>query len=160
MIVGVHSDAMIVFDLKCRKEHVFEAWFPDSASYAEQAAAGKVLCPVCGSRKVTKALMAPNVASSKELVSAPQPAAGQREAVAIAESAKAGELRRLLRELRNHVEQNCDYVGERFAEEARRIHYGETDPRGIYGETSDAEAEALADEGIEIARVPWLRENS
>src|SRR3546814_3404089 len=62
--------------------------------------------------------------------------------VAVAESAKAAELRRLLRELRQHVEHNCDYVGERFAEEARKIHYGETDPRGIYGETSDAEAEA------------------
>lgn len=156
---------MIVFDLKCRKEHVFEAWFPDSASFAEQAAAGKVLCPVCGSRKVTKALMAPNVATSKELAPAPRPAeAGRRESVAVAEGvpegARAGELRRLLRELRSHVEQNCDYVGERFAEEARKIHYGETDPRGIYGETSDAEAEALADEGIEVARVPWLRENS
>src|SRR3546814_395382 len=77
-------------------------------------------------------------------------------AVAVAESAKAAELRRLLRELRQHVEHNCDYVGERFAEEARKIHYGETDPRGIYGETSDAEAEALEDEGIALARVPWL----
>src|SRR5512138_3386973 len=152
---------MIVFDLKCRKEHVFEAWFPDSASFAEQAAAGKVLCPVCGSRKVAKALMAPNVATSKKPAPVPRPAeAGRRESVAVAEGAPggvgAGELRRLLRELRSHVEQNCDYVGERFAEEARKIHYGETDPRGIYGETSDAEAEALADEGIEVARVPWL----
>jgi hypothetical protein len=152
---------MIVFDLKCRKEHVFEAWFPDSASFSEQAAAGKVLCPVCGSRKVAKALMAPNVATSKERTPTPPPAApGRAESVAVAEGAKAGELRRLLRELRGHVERNCDYVGERFAEEARKIHYGETDPRGIYGETSDSEAEALADEGIEVARVPWLRENS
>lgn len=148
---------MIVFDLKCRKEHVFEAWFPDSASFAEQAAAGKVLCPVCGSRKVAKALMAPNVATSRERAPVSPPAEpARRESVAVAEGAKAGELRRLLRELRSHVEQNCDYVGERFAEEARKIHYGETGPRGIYGETSDTEAEALADEGIELARVPWL----
>lgn len=155
---------MIVFDLRCRKEHVFEAWFPDSASFAEQVEAGKVLCPVCGSRKVTKALMAPNVAGTKgEDKPAQVQAAGKTrpEGAAMAEGAKAGELRRLLRELRQHVEQNCDYVGERFAEEARRIHYGESDPRGIYGETSDTEAQALEEEGIEIARVPWLpRENS
>jgi hypothetical protein len=158
---------MIVFDLKCRKEHVFEAWFPDSASFAAQVEAGKVLCPVCGSRKVAKALMAPNVVSTKGRAAAEPPRAGdagtgaEAGAVAVAESAKAGELRRLLRELRSHVEQNCDYVGPQFAEEARKIHYGETDPRGIYGETSDTEAKALEDEGIEVARVPWLpRENS
>lgn len=151
---------MIVFDLKCRKDHVFEAWFPDSASFASQVEAGKVLCPVCGSRKVAKALMAPNVAKRKSDAAEP-PRRGEAGAVAVGETAKAGELRRLLRELREHVEKNCDYVGERFAEEARRIHYGETDPRGIYGETSEADAEALADEGIEVARVPWLpRENS
>jgi hypothetical protein len=164
---------MIVFDLKCRKEHVFEAWFPDSASFAGQVEAGKVLCPVCGSRKVAKALMAPNVVSTKGRAPAAPPRAGdagtaaepgtaaEAGAVAVAESAKAGELRRLLRGLRSHVEQNCDYVGPQFAEEARKIHYGETDPRGIYGETSDTEAKALEDEGIEVARVPWLpRENS
>jgi hypothetical protein len=79
----------------------------------------------------------------------------------VADSEKAGELRRMLRELREHVENNCDYVGGEFAEEARRIHYGESDPRGIYGETSDDEAKSLEDEGIEVARVPWLpRENS
>lgn len=153
---------MIVFDLKCRKDHVFEAWFPDSASFAEQAAAGKVACPVCGSRKVSKALMAPNVVKTKGRVPAAPRSRGGAEGpsaagtVAVAENAKAVELRRMLRELRQHVEQNCDYVGEGFAEEARKIHYGETDPRGIYGETSDAEAEALEDEGIALARVPWL----
>jgi len=79
----------------------------------------------------------------------------------VADSEKAGELRRMLRELREHVERNCDYVGGEFAEEARRIHYGESDARGIYGETSDDEAKALEDEGIDVARVPWLpRENS
>lgn len=157
---------MIVFDLKCRRDHVFEAWFPDSASFAEQAEAGKVACPVCGSRKVTKALMAPAVlkGGSREET---QPAATATPAESAAPSAamgdaqKAAELRRMLRELRKHVEANCDYVGERFAEEARKIHYGETDPRGIYGETSDDEARSLEEEGIEVTRVPWLpRENS
>ncbi|MGF1593289.1 MAG: DUF1178 family protein [Kiloniellaceae bacterium] len=150
---------MIVFDLKCRKDHVFEAWFPDSASFAEQAAGGKVLCPVCGSRKVTKALMAPNLAGGKGRAAGTERPDGQ--AASHPDSEKAGELRRLLRDLRDHVEKNCDYVGDRFAEEARRIHYGEADARGIYGETSEAESNALKDEGIEVARVPWLpRENS
>jgi hypothetical protein len=150
---------MIVFDLKCRKDHVFEAWFPDSASFAEQADGGKVLCPVCGSRKVTKALMAPNLAAGKGRAAGCE--RSEDKAASSADSQKAGELRRLLRELRDHVESNCDYVGDRFAEEARRIHYGEADARGIYGETSEAESSALKDEGIEVARIPWLpRENS
>jgi hypothetical protein len=152
---------MIVFDLKCRKEHVFEAWFPDSASFTEQVEAGKVLCPVCGSRKVAKALMAPNVVSTKGRAAAAPPRAGdagtgaEAGAVAVAESAKAGELRRLLRELRSHVEQNCDYVGPQFAEEARKIHYGEVDKRGIYGEASPDEAKSLTDEGIDFHSIPW-----
>ncbi|MGD1880102.1 MAG: DUF1178 family protein [Kiloniellaceae bacterium] len=162
---------MIVYDLKCRKDHVFEAWFPDSASFAEQAAGGKVLCPVCGSRKVAKALMAPNVVAKKGRTAGPVKAdakapgggmaPGAAAVTADQDSEKAGQLRRLLRDLRDHVEKNCDYVGPAFAEEARKIHYGETDARGIYGETSADEAEALAEEGIEVARVPWLpRENS
>src|SRR3546814_11584407 len=112
--------------------------------------------------------MAPNVVKTKgRAAAAPQsqgdpegrpdaegrPAAG---AVAVAESAKAAELRRLLRELRQHVEHHCDYVGERFAEAARTIHYGETDPRGLYGATWDAEAEPHADHDTARARVPWL----
>lgn len=158
---------MIVFDLKCRKDHVFEAWFPDSASFAEQAEAGKVVCPVCGSKKVTKALMAPAVLKGSSRAPAqPVPGAegGQNQETAtatFADSEKSAELRRMLHELRQHVEQNCDYVGEQFAEEARKIHYGEADARGIYGETSDEEAQSLEDEGIEVSRVPWLpRENS
>ncbi len=140
---------MIVFDLKCRKSHVFEAWFRDSASFEEQAAAGKVLCPVCGSKKVEKALMAPNLAK------------GEGRKKANAESAEAAEIRRQLKNIREHVEANCDYVGAQFAEEARKIHYGEEERRGIYGETSDEEAKALEDEGVAVQKVPWLpRENS
>ena len=140
---------MIVFDLKCRKAHVFEAWFPDSASFDAQAAAGKVQCPVCGSKKVEKALMAPNVAKGE----ARQSGASDRE--------KAAEIRRQLKDIRRHVEENCDYVGAQFAEEARKIHYGEEESRGIYGEASDEEAKALEDEGVAVQKVPWLpRENS
>ena len=155
---------MIVYDLKCRKEHVFEAWFPDSAGFAAQVESGKVLCPVCGSRKVTKAPMAPKVlkgaAQGVQGNARPQEAPEAAQ-TALVETEKAGELRHMLSELRKHVEKNCDYVGEDFAEEARKIHYGETDPRGIYGQTSDEEAATLQEEGIELARIPWLpRENS
>jgi hypothetical protein len=126
---------MIKYDLKCRRGHVFEAWFRDSAAYDEQVEASKVACPDCGARKVEKAVMAPRLARGAE---------------------KAIELRRALADLRAKVEADCDYVGPQFAEEARRIHYGEAAARGIYGETSSEEAEALAEEGVPFARIPWL----
>lgn len=136
---------MIVYNLRCQGEHVFEAWFRDSGAYDKQAKAGSVSCPICGSSKVEKAPMAPNLAKAR----APQ------------ENDKAGEMRRMLLEMRTQVEENCDYVGEQFSEEARKIHYGETDPRGIYGETSPDEAKSLEEEGVKVQRIPWLpRENS
>jgi len=135
---------MIVYDLKCRKGHGFETWFRDSAAYDEQAAAGKVTCPTCGSRRVEKAPMAPRVAKSRETDSPRDP-----------EAKAQGALLRAARELQRKVEESCDYVGPEFAEEARKIHYGETDPRGIYGETSDDEARDLRDEGVEFGRIPW-----
>jgi hypothetical protein len=134
---------MIVFDLKCPQDHVFEAWFRDSGAFDRQAKAGKVTCPSCGSTKVSKALMAPNIASRKEKSSAEQ-----REA--------ASKTVKLLRELRQHVEKNCDYVGERFAEEAKRIHYGETSKRSIYGEATPEQAKDLLEEGIEFGQIPWV----
>jgi hypothetical protein len=148
---------MILYDLKCHQDHVFEAWFSDSAGFAAQAAGGEVVCPVCGSKKIGKALMAPNVNKGRSRA-AGLPPESREVAVADSQAAtqKAAELRRMLRGLRQHVEQNCDYVGPEFAEEARKIHYGEVDPRGIYGETSAADAKALEEEGIEVARVPWL----
>lgn len=134
---------MIKYELKCRKAHVFEAWFYDSAAYDKQAAGGKVVCPVCGSRKVSKAPMAPRLARSKGAQAAD-------EARQMAKAMKA------LTELREHVEKNADYVGEKFPEEARKIHYGETDKRNIYGEASKEEAKELAEEGIDVAMIPWL----
>jgi hypothetical protein len=142
---------MILFDLKCHKGHVFEAWFRDGATADRQLAGRKVACPSCATSKVEKAPMAPRIGKSepRSAVSVPGP-----EGRALA--AKAELLRQQLAELRSKVEANCDYVGEGFAEEARKIHYGETDPRGIYGETSDEEAEALQEEGVEFAKIPWL----
>jgi len=131
---------MILFALRCAADHEFEGWFRDGAMFDKQSAGGKITCPRCGNNDVTKAPMAPRVARSRKAEATPSPA----------------QLRTALQELRRHVETNCDYVGERFAEEARRIHYGESDPRGIYGETSAEDAAGLADEGIEVSRIPWL----
>jgi hypothetical protein len=140
---------MILFDLKCGKGHVFEAWFRDGSSADQQMAGRKVACPECGNSKVAKAPMAPRIAGKQKTDAAPP--APSKEMVAM-----STKLRKELGELRAKVEANCDYVGEKFAEEARKIHYGETDPRSIYGETSKEEAHALADEGVEFARIPWL----
>jgi hypothetical protein len=131
---------MILFALRCAADHEFEGWFRDGAMFDKQSAGGKITCPQCGNNDVTKAPMAPRVARSRKAEATASPA----------------QLRTALQELRRHVETNCDYVGERFAEEARRIHYGESDPRGIYGETSAEDAAGLADEGIEVSRIPWL----
>ncbi len=138
---------MIVYDLRCRKDHVFEAWFCDSAAYEAQAAAGWVACPVCGSKKIAKAPMAPRLAKGGT--------GGTARDAAETETAQAAEAMGALRELRRKIEENCDYVGPGFAEEARKIHYGETDARNIYGETSDGEAEALHEEGVSFQRIPW-----
>lgn len=136
---------MILYDLRCHEGHVFEAWFKDSAAYDKQAAASRIDCPHCGSTQVEKAPMAPNLARSRET----RP------------TDKAAAVRQALQEVRKHVEETCDYVGERFPEEARRIHYGEADPRGIYGESSPDEAKSLEEEGVKFQRIPWLpRENS
>ena len=146
---------MIVFDLTCPKAHVFEGWFKDSAAFEQQVAAGKVSCPTCSSRKIKKALMAPNIATSdKSAAEDPGPGGAKKAAL---ETTKVAEVRKALRELRKTVEENFDHVGPDFAEEARKIHYGEADPRNIYGETNDAEAEALSEEGIDVARIPWIQ---
>jgi hypothetical protein len=140
---------MIVYDLKCREGHQFEAWFRDSGAYDAQVEADDVLCPVCGSAEVQKALMAPNLSR------------GEVRTPVVQEDQRAVQARQALLELRRQIETNCDYVGERFPEEARRIHYGETDPRGIYGESTSEEADALKEEGVTVQRIPWLpRENS
>jgi hypothetical protein len=149
---------MILYDLRCRKGHVFEAWFRDSAAYDGQVAAGGIACPTCGSKKVEKAPMAPRLSRGALTEAAGANAEARSDAAerrAEAETAKAAKAMRELRELRRKVEANCDYVGGAFAEEARKIHYGEAHPHNIYGETSDEEAKALNDEGVSFARIPW-----
>ncbi|MCG8543322.1 MAG: DUF1178 family protein [Alphaproteobacteria bacterium] len=140
---------MISFNLRCANDHVFEAWFKDGKTFDRQAKQGKVACPVCGDAKIEKAPMAPNIATSKSKKAVPS------------EAAVAAEMKKALADLRDAVETNCDYVGDQFAEEARKIHYEETDKRNIYGEASETEAEALKEEGVEFNRIPWLpRTNS
>ncbi|WP_119679482.1 DUF1178 family protein [Indioceanicola profundi] len=136
---------MIKFELKCAEGHRFEAWFRNSDSYEEQAAAHAIHCPACGGRDVGKAPMAPSIARS-----------GSRQRDVGADAAKAAELMQQLRELRQKVESSADYVGDQFAEEARKIHYGEVETRAIYGETTTKQAEELKEEGISFARIPWV----
>lgn len=133
---------MISFDLRCSDGHVFEGWFGSSQDFEEQKTRGLLSCPMCGDEHVDKALMAPNVASRKESVSSPE--------------LNPQKMMVMLRQMRKEVEKNAEYVGPKFAEEARKIHYGETDMRDIYGESTPEESQELADEGIEFARIPWV----
>ncbi len=139
---------MIKYALRCRRDHAFEGWFRDSAAFDAQADEGQLACPHCGSTEVSKAIMAPRLGKQAE--------APARQVAAAKPSPAQAKLRAKLLELRRAVEANCENVGPAFAEEARKIHYGERAARGIYGQTSAEEAEALQDEGIEIAAIPWV----
>jgi len=150
---------MIHYELICAKGHGFEGWFRDGKTYDQQAKAGKLTCPVCGTRKVDKAVMAPSVSRGgrrDRAVAVPETPASAPPISMDEAKVRAVEVLSAMRELRRHVEANADYVGDRFAETARQIHYGETEKRNIYGETSDSEAETLQEEGIEFQRIPWV----
>jgi hypothetical protein len=148
---------MIHYNLVCNAEHAFDGWFKDSASFDRQAKRGLLECPTCGTPKVQRALMTPSVPKKGRSKAKPQAAGPETAApVAVATEKLPDHVRAMLQKLRTEIEKNCDYVGEDFAEEARRIHRGESDSRGIYGEASSDDAEALAEEGIEIAKIPWV----
>lgn len=132
---------MIRYALICDKAHEFEAWFSNSSSYDEQVTAGDVTCPHCGSARITKALMAPNVARSGK------------------SAASANDAIDAVRRARNEILKNADNVGDNFASEARKIHYKDTEPRGIYGRASDKEAKALREEGVDFSPLPVLPED-
>ena len=136
---------MIVYSLNCSKGHAFEGWFKDSAAYDAQAADGTLVCPICDSRKIEKAPMAPSLPS----------AVGERKnAAATAAPDELRKMRQFMTGLRKYVEDNADYVGPRFPEEARKIHYGETEERHIYGEATVDEARELIEEGVDVAPLP------
>ncbi|NQW54501.1 MAG: DUF1178 family protein, partial [Rhodospirillales bacterium] len=146
---------MILYRLRCAKGHEFDSWFKDSKTYERQEKKSLIGCAVCGSAKVERALMAPRIGrkgkdSAALAVEAPAaetpatPSPEQQQQMATLAQHIPKELREALLKVRAEVEKNCEHVGDKFADEARKIHYGESDKRGIYGETSDEEAEALA----------------
>ncbi|MGL4528492.1 MAG: DUF1178 family protein [Aestuariivirga sp.] len=145
---------MIRYDLICDKGHEFDGWFRDSATYDKQARRGFVACSVCGSSKVEKQLMAPGIpAKSNRKHEVPQ------RMVAGPVDPRVAMMMKMMREMRQHVEENADYVGDKFAEEARKIHFAEAEARGIYGEATADEATALIEEGIEVFPLPRLPED-
>ncbi len=165
---------MIRYTLNCSKGHDFESWFQNSAAFDKQKKRGLVTCPVCGSAKVEKAIMAPRLARidameveprqlpSPPSVTPPNAAPGPvlpvtpGNAPVAMMSPQERELRQKLKELRDHVTKHANYVGPRFPEEARKMHYGEIEHRSIYGEASPEDAKALNEEGIEFHPLPIL----
>ena len=154
---------MIHYQLRCAQGHSFESWFQSSSAYETQEKRKLVSCPSCGSTKVERAIMAPQIVTKKGRESgapaAPAPAVAT-EVTAPAPTpllmAQERELRAKLKELRDHIVKNADNVGERFPAEARKMHYGDIEHRPIYGEASPDEARALIDEGVDVTPLPVL----
>lgn len=130
---------MIAYNLSCARGHEFEGWFKDSAAFDTQENEGALVCPLCGNSKIRKAIMAPSVMNAN---------------AAVPLKTHAETVRQYTAGLRNFIRENAEYVGPRFAEEARKIHYGEADERHIYGESTNSEVKELVDEGIEVAPFP------
>lgn len=134
---------MIRFALICEHEHEFEGWFRSNDDFDMQKKRGFVDCPSCGSHKVQKALMAPAVSTARK-----------QETIALAMGEAQKQALAQLKAMAEKVRENVDYVGDKFAEEARKIHFGESDPRGIYGEATLDEAKSLAEDGVEFMPIP------
>ena len=161
---------MIRYALACAKGHAFESWFQNSAAYDTQRTRGLVSCPVCGDTKVEKAIMSPRLSGAKKrgqaapppaeapapASDAPAPAHEEAKTPVAIMSPQEREFRQKLKELREHLTKNADYVGQKFPEEARKMHYGDIDHRSIYGEASPQDAKELHDEGIEFHPLPVL----
>lgn len=128
---------MIAYSLRCHKGHEFEGWFRDSAAFDEQSGSGHLTCPSCNSVRIEKAIMAPAVSGTKKT-----------------RKPDAKQMRQFATGLRKYVQEHADYVGPNFAEEARKIHYGEVPERQIYGEASQREAQELVEEGVDVALLP------
>ena len=149
---------MIRYALVCEQAHTFESWFSDSAAFKKQAKRKLIACPQCGSTKVEKAIMAPQISSArKRKVAEAETAAPAPEKAPVAMlSPQERELRGKLRELRDHLTKNAEHVGAKFPDEARKMHYGEIEHRSIYGVASPKDAKALIDEGVEVHPLPNL----
>ena len=135
---------MIKYALTCEHDHAFEGWFGSSGDFDDQQARGLLDCPVCGSHAVRKQIMAPAVAGTKK----------QTGVAAEAPAPTRAMMMDAMSRVRAHVEENFDYVGDRFAREARDIHEGKSEERGIYGEASPSEVKALVDDGVPVAPMP------
>ncbi|SIO12490.1 hypothetical protein SAMN05443247_02178 [Bradyrhizobium erythrophlei] len=154
---------MIRYNLRCERGHTFESWFQSSSAYEAQEKRKLVNCPACGSAKVERAIMAPQIVSKKGRESAAPATPADVAATEVAAPgstpllmAQERELRAKIKELRDHIVKNADNVGERFPNEARKMHYGDIEHRPIYGEASPDEARALIDEGVEVSPLPVL----
>lgn len=134
---------MIKYSLICAADHEFEIWFSKISDFDEQAPKGLVACPHCGSVKVEKAIMAPNISTSRK-----------KDSIASQQARAMKMMNAAADKIRQEIADNCDDVGHKFAEEARAIHYGEKPERGIYGQATPKEAAALADEGVGVAPLP------
>lgn len=134
---------MIRFSLSCDKDHAFDGWFRNGEDFDAQKARGLVSCPVCHSVEVGKALMAPAVSTGRK-----------QDRIALAMGEEQRKALAKLKAMAEEAKKNADYVGDRFAEEARKIHFGEVEPRGIYGEASAEEARGLLDDGVEFVPLP------
>jgi len=145
---------VIRYTLRCSNGHQFETWFRSITDYDRAVAAGEATCPVCGDANVEKSLMAPAVAGTHK---EEKPAKDEKVKLAVPDPRRQAMVM-ALRELRQHVTEHADYVGDRFAEEARKIHYNEVEAHGIYGEATSEEAQALVEEGIEFLPLPSLPE--
>jgi hypothetical protein len=151
---------MIRYNLHCERGHAFDSWFQSSSAYDSQVRRKLVTCPTCGSAKVEKAIMAPQIVGKKgrdkaapEPAPAAEPAASESTPLMMAQER---ELRAKLKELRDHIVKNADNVGDRFPNEARKMHYGDIEHRPIYGEASPEEARSLVEEGVEVSPLPVL----
>lgn len=155
---------MIHYQLRCRTGHEFEGWFRDSTSFEQQSETGLLSCPNCGTTEVSRGLMAPAVRTRR----ASEPPGSTSQGVPVVpppvqqpptgnEVGLPDEMRAMLQRMRAEVERNCDNVGDDFAAEALRMHRGEASLRGIYGNANEDDREALADEGIQVMQIPWLK---
>lgn len=159
---------MIHYQLQCSQAHGFDGWFKDSAGFDKLAKRGLIECPECGDKAITRALMAPAVATRRAAAPPPpvptetqSPPSAPPAQVAVSSDTPGhpmpDQVRAMLQRMRSEIEKNCDYVGNTFAEEARRMHRGESDKRSIYGETTPEQADSLTEEGITFSRIPWVR---
>lgn len=155
---------MIKYALACENDHAFESWFPSSDSFDTQAKRGFVSCPMCNSTKVEKQIMAPRVArtdkgSARPVASDALPAVKPETQPVALLTEKEQQIRMMLKAVREHVMQTAENVGKGFAEEARKMHYGEADHRPIYGEATPVEARELLEEGIEVHPLPVVADD-